>query len=159
VAGRNQHIIDAIIKELEFGADRGKALAKVGKAWQLSTRTFDRLWKEANRQHTERKQAIKKELDAVDTAEAIKARKMAIMSANERKEYLTKIIKGQIKVKRPFVIAGEIKEFAVEPDQADRLKAIAELNKMEGDYAPAKTEITGKDGEALLPDKIKITFK
>ena len=140
----NQIQIDAIIKGIEQGRDRGNLLATIGKKWQLSQRTFDRLWKTANEQHTVRQQGIKKEIAAIDIQSAIDSRKMAIMTANERKEWLTKLINGEMKAKRPFVIGGKIMEYPSEPDHADRLKAIAELNKMDGDYAPAKVDLTGK---------------
>ena len=51
VKSNKQIIIDAIIKEINFGKERGKVLATVGKKWQLSIRTFDRYWKEAQKQH------------------------------------------------------------------------------------------------------------
>lgn len=133
-----QIIIDAISKGIEQGLDRGKLLATVGKKWQISNRTFDRHWKKANEQHLVKQTAIKSKLAIIDEQAAIEARKKAIMSADDRKEYLTKLISGEIKAKRPFVIGGKIMEYPEEPTHSDRLKALAELNKMEGDYAPTK---------------------
>lgn len=69
-----------------------------------------------------------------------------IMTVADRLEYLTKVVNGEIKTKVPFVVAGKIMEYYRDPDQADKLKALAELNKMGGDYAPAKTEISGGEG-------------
>ena len=43
---------------------------------------------------------------------------------------------------RAKVINGVIDEIEILPDHKDRLSAIAELNKMEGDYAPAKSIVT-----------------
>lgn len=137
-----QVIIDAIIKEIETGTERGKVVAKFCKKFQKSTRTIDTYWKIANVQHTAKQQAIKKELDEVDKQAAIEARKKAIMTANERKELLTKLINGEIKAKRPFVIGGKIMEYPEEPTHRDRISAIAELNKMDGDYAPTKSDVT-----------------
>jgi len=131
-----QILIDAIIKGIEQGKDRGKLLATIAKKWQISNRTFDRHWKTANQQHTVKQQAIKEKLTAIDTAAAIEARKKAIMTADERKELLTKLITGEIKAKRPFVIGGKIMEYPEEPTHRDRISAIAELNKMDGSYAP-----------------------
>lgn len=73
-------------------------------------------------------------------ANTIEQLKMAVMSKQERLEYLTKIAKAEIKVIKPFVISGKIMEYRMEPDATERMKAIAEINKMEGDYAPLKTE-------------------
>ena len=131
-----QILIDAIIKGIEQGKDRGKLLATIAKKWQISNRTFDRHWKTANEQHLVKQQAIKEKLTAIDTAAAIEARKKAIMTADERKELLTKLITGEIKAKRPFVIGGKIMEYPEEPTHRDRISAIAELNKMDGAYAP-----------------------
>lgn len=136
-----QIIIDAIIKGIEQGKDRAKLLATFGKERQLSQRTFDRHWKTAQEQHIDRQQALKERLTKVDEQAAIEARKKAIMTADERKEYLTKLVNGEIKAKRPFVIGGKIMEYQEEPTHSDRIKAIAELNKMDGDYAPVKSNV------------------
>jgi hypothetical protein len=47
---------------------------------------------------------------------------------------LSKIANGEVKVKKPFVIGGKIMEYPSEPDHNDKIKAIAELNKMDGSY-------------------------
>ena len=109
--------------------------------WDLTRPTFIRRWNIAKEQHTEKQQEIKARVAELDTAAAIEARKKAIMTADERKEYLTKLINGEIKAKRPFVIGGKIMEYPEEPTHSDRIKAIAELNKMDGDYAPVKSNV------------------
>lgn len=126
-----QIIIDSIIKGIELGKDRGKLLSTFVKKWQISQRTFDRHWKTANQQHVAKQAVIKKELAALDTQAALDARKKAIMSAEERKEWLTSVINGTLKVNRkpaPF---------------AERRNALAELNKMDGDYADVAFRIKG----------------
>lgn len=144
-----QIIIDAIIKEIEQGKTYTKVMAVNGRKWQMPERTFNRYWKTANEQHIVKQQEIKKELAEVDKQAAIEARKKAIMTANERKELLTKLINGEIKAKRPFVIGGKIMEYPEEPTHRDRISAIAELNKMEGDYAPTKIAQTDKHGNDI----------
>ena len=146
-----QAIIDSIIAEIEKGTDRGKVVAKYCKKFQKSARTIDTYWKVANEQHLVKQQAIKEKLTAIDTAAAIEARKKAIMSADERKELLTKLITGEIKAKRPFVIGGKIMEYPEEPTHRDRISAIAELNKMDGSYTPIKVANTDKNGEDVQP--------
>lgn len=145
-----QIIIDAIIKEIEQGKTYTKVMAVNGRKWQMPERTFNRYWKTANEQHIVKQQEIKKELAEVDKQAAIEARKEAIMTANERKELLTKIANGQMKVKKPFVISGKIMEYLSEPDAADRMKAISELNKMDGSYAPAKIAQTDTEGNDIV---------
>ena len=153
----NQIITDYIVTCLKKGMQSGKILAQVGKKWQKSVRTANRLLKVAKEQHTIEQAAIKSKLVAIDTEAAIEARKKAIMTADERKEHLTLIITCKSDIKKFGNQFFQIVEF---PDgrkefinQADKLKAISELNKMEGDYAPTKQEITGKDGE-----RFKITL-
>jgi hypothetical protein len=65
---------------------------------------------------------------------------MNIMTSVERMEFLTKMAKGEVKVKQPFVIGGKIMEYPSEPTFAERRAAIAELNKMDGSYAPTQTK-------------------
>ncbi|MBK9963122.1 MAG: hypothetical protein IPP06_17870 [Saprospiraceae bacterium] len=106
----------------------------------MSQRTFDRYLKTANEQHTEAQQAIKSKLVDIDTQAAIDARKKEIVAIEERKELLSNIATGKIKVKRPFVIGGKIMEYPEEPSHNDRIKALSELNKIEGSYQPQKIE-------------------
>lgn len=135
-----QVIITEIQKQIAIGKSRGNVLALNGKKWQLSKRTFDRYWKTANEQHTVERKRLNEVIESNTTIKELEAVKLNIMTANDRKVYLTKILNGELKIKKPFVIAGKIMEYPAEPDHADRLKALAELNKMEGEYAPTKTE-------------------
>lgn len=133
--------IDTIIKWIEQGNSFDTCLKLSATKWNLTRPTFIRRWNIAKEQHTAKQQEIKARVAELDTAAAIEARKKAIMTADERKEYLTKLVNGEIKAKRPFVIGGKIMEYPEEPTHSDRIKAIAELNKMEGDYAPVKSEV------------------
>jgi hypothetical protein len=143
-----QVIIDFIIHCLKNGEQRGKILVKAGKKWGTSKSAFDRFLKIAKEQHSIAAEAIKKELVAIDTAAAIEARKRDILTAEERKEYLTKIVKGEIEVPYKEAKWDQITKkfvtlsFIELPNHTARINAIAELNKMEGDYAPTKVEET-----------------
>lgn len=53
-----------------------------------------------------------------------------IMTAEERQIWLSKVVKGDIKITREY--EDEIKEY--EPYMSDRLKALDILNKMTGQY-------------------------
>lgn len=145
-----QHIIDSLIKQIAIGTSFGTCLKLSATKWNLTKATFVRRWNDANKQHTEAQQAIKKELAEVDKQAAIESRKKVIMTAEERKEFLTKIVNGEIKIKKPFVISGKIMEYPAEPDHMDRLKALSELNKMGGDYAPLKTENKHEVNEIVI---------
>jgi hypothetical protein len=153
-----QVIIDFVVSCLENGEQRNSILAKVGKKWQkekISPRSFDRLLKIAKQEHIAKQEAIKIQLAEVDKQAAIEARKKAIMTAEERKEYLTKLILGQIEI--PYSEAKwdrnqskfvTIKFVEVANPQA-RISAIAELNKMEGDYSPLKVAQTNVEGNDI----------
>lgn len=65
---------------------------------------------------------------------------MSILSKAERMEYLSKVVRGEVKVNEVFVVNGEIKEHPVEPSISERRAAIAEMNKMDGAYAPVETK-------------------
>lgn len=146
-----QHIIDALIKEVEQGKSFDTCLKLSETKWNLTRSTFIRRWKTANQQHRDAQQAIKKELAVLDTQSAINARKKAIMTADERKELLTRIAQGEIRIKIPYVIGGKIMEYPAEPSANDRRNAIAELNKMGGDYAPTKVANTDAEGNNVVP--------
>jgi len=136
-----QVIIDYIVSCLNLGEQRGNILVKVGKKWGTSKSAFDRLLKIAKEQHTIKRQKINDAIESDTTIKELEAVKSNIMSAIERKEYLTKVLNGEVKVKKPFVVSGKIMEYPSEPDHADRLKALAELNKMDGGYAPQKFDV------------------
>jgi len=101
--------------------------------------TFYNRLKIAQKEHIKQQEEIRAELIKEDKQNAIEARKLEFMDANARKDILTKIANGELKIKKPFVIAGKIMEYPAEPDHTDRRNAIAELNKMDGGYAPTKT--------------------
>ena len=72
-----------------------------------------------------------------------KAASAKIMDVVERKERLTEIARETVEGKFGIIRQGN-------------LQAIAELNKMEGEYAPQKAELTGKDGAPLIPPVIQV---
>ena len=76
------------------------------------------------------------------------------MTAMERKEYLTKLVKGEILIPDVELKYDSLngywaeKEVMKSANHQVRINAIAELNKMDGDYAPtqvAETDSKGKD--------------
>lgn len=69
----------------------------------------------------------------------------AIMSAEERMKWLSKVIKADIKVEREY--DNEIKEY--DPYMSDRLKAMDILNKMDGQYT---TKIEGNISVEKIED-------
>ena len=102
----------------------------------------------------EERERLRKVVEAANDSKVSEIAQMNIMGKAERMELLTKMAKGQLKIKTPVVIAGKIMEYPAEPTASDRRAAIAELNKMSGDYAPAKSVVTvTKVGLDAIEDK------
>jgi hypothetical protein len=108
----------------------------------------------------EHKQLVKQAINNATSTAITEMAEKNILSTAERMEMLSKIAKGEVKIKKPFVISGKIMEYPSEPDHNDRTKAIAELNKMDGSYAPAETKTTITDNRppstVTMPDGTKI---
>ena len=102
-------------------------------------------------QEREKLKAIVEEAQSNRVAEIAQ---MQIMTSAERMEFLTKMAKGEVKVKQPFVIGGKIMEYPSEPTFAERRAAIAELNKMDGSYAPTESKLKVDDNRPTT--KIKL---
>lgn len=133
--------VDFIVNCLRQGLQRKSILAKFGKKWQdTSERTFDRRLTEATAKFQAEQGYIQQRAEQ-EVAKEVEARKEAIMSAIERKEVLTKIARGEMRMKKHMVADGVIQHVDVDPDWTDRKNAIAELNKMDGAYASEKTEV------------------
>jgi len=145
-----QTYIDFIIDNLNNGiVERGEVMSEIGKKWQISDRTFDRYWKKANEAYQEQREAInKKKLE-----ESITQEKEAVKSLVLDKYARMKIAEG-IALGKARRIEGQI----VMPSDAERLKALDYLSKIEGDYAPTKTANTdssGNDVDSPLDTLIK----
>jgi hypothetical protein len=159
-----QTIVDEIIADIEKGMiSRGDIVSKYCKKFQKSDRTIDTYWKIAQEQHSNKQQGIKRELAELDKEAAIEARKRAIMTSEERKEFLSKVIKAEIKTIRKKmwldIETGKWKALPIEEDPSifDRIRAMSELNKMDGEYAPIKVANTNKDGlDVIQANKIYI---
>jgi len=143
-----------IYKQTEFikdclrkGEQRKDILQKFAKNYKVKIKTFDTRLKEARIAIESEFKQIEQEANK-GIAKQVEALKSKIMSSVERQEYLTRVLNGEIKTKVPIVIAGKIMEYPAEPSQTDKLKALAELNKMQGDYAPIRTDIK-IDGEPI----------
>lgn len=156
-----QVIIDFIISCLKAGEQRGKILAKTGKKWRTSERTFDRLLKIAKQQYSKQQAEIKEELARVDKEAAIAERKKAILTASERKELLTKIARGEIEIPTKdtkWDIKTKKFSFVEVPNFTARISAIAELNKMGGDYAAKKVQLSTKPGQPLQTENNSVVL-
>jgi len=102
----------------------------------------------------EERERLRKVVEAANDSKVSEIAQMNIMGKAERMELLTKMAKGEMKIKTPVVIAGKIMEYPAEPTASDRRAAIAELNKMDGSYAPAESKISLTDQRD--PSKLKL---
>lgn len=134
----------------------------IGKAYQLITKNKPTI-KTANENGSKlakryaieiasERDKLSKAISQAHESEAAKTALKSVLSKAERLEWLTKLVNGEIKAKVPFVIGGKIMEYPSEPSHSDRIKALAELNKMGGDYAPTKNEVTVVKEQPLFPD-------
>lgn len=147
-------MITEMIASMDFGEDRAAAMATLGVKWQLAQRTFDRYWAEARRRFEASMEAERKAFEGVRLEAKVEAFKSQIMGKLERMEILSQIARGEIPLQKPMVVSlgsglgSEIQETEIVPTWLDRKLAIAELNKMDGEYAPIKKDIT-TGGEQL----------
>lgn len=59
----------------------------------------------------------------------------AILSAKERKVWLSKVVSGEVKDTSTYYFDGERIEYDKEPDLNTKIKALDTLNKMDGEYS------------------------
>ena len=143
-----ENIITEILIELEKGISFTACAELFDMNWSLPSTTFKRYWKEANERYQTVNVTAQKELSDIFLEGKKEALKKAILTKHERMEILTQIAKGEIPLVKHIVCDGVIQEVEVVPAWADRKAAIAELNKMDGEYAPIKKDITS-GGEPL----------
>lgn len=161
-----QIIIDSIIREIDSGKPRGKVLANIGNTWQISQRTFDRHWKTANDIQKKRQQLANKVADDTYIQTKGEAVKKGLKSKTAKQIHLQKCIDEIQKdidraISEEYIFEDGVytlhENIMTAQTKAYLRKTIkelySELNKMEGDYAPAKTELSGK----LETDNVIIT--
>jgi hypothetical protein len=149
VANNKQIQIDFIISCIKKGESRAIILRKAEKKWEISRSSFDRILKTAKEEHAKAQQSLKAELEKVEKHAAVAAKKKEILTAQERKVVLSKIATGTIKLTRWWVGKGYEISKTVVPNYSERIAAISELNKMDGDYAPAKIAQTDTKGNDI----------
>jgi phage terminase small subunit len=76
----------------------------------------------------------------------------SIADATERMVTLTKIVRGELIINTEQMTKDGPEQIMLTPEYNDRIKAIAELNKMDGSYAPTQTKIELSKEQPLFPD-------
>ncbi|MBT3811694.1 MAG: hypothetical protein HOF98_02565 [Gammaproteobacteria bacterium] len=79
------------------------------------------------------------------------------ISVGQKKAWLKQVIERSLQVEEVTNRDGEaIGQFKFQG--GDAIRAIHELNKMDGDHSAEKRQITGADGSDLIPSGITVTF-
>ena len=151
---KKEQTVNEMLLEIEMGISYSECLRINDGLWGLPSSTFDRYWAEASKRFKARLDAIEEATTKAAESMEIKALKKAILSKHERQVLLSKLATGEIRSWREVVTeSGVIK---LEYYSASEAKQnIAELNKMDGDYAPAKKDITS-GGEKLAAPTFEI---
>lgn len=152
---KKEQAVNEMLLEIEMGITYKECLGINGDLWKLPETTFNRYWSEASKRFKARLDAIEEATTKAAVSMEVKALKKAILSKHERQEILTQIAKGEIPLVKHIVCDGVLRYEEVIPSWADRRAAIAELNKMDGDYAPVKKDITS-GGEKLAAPTFEI---
>jgi hypothetical protein len=154
---RQEILINAILSEMDFSTKRGDILTIIQDQYGTADRTFDKYYKvakerfagtqnlvqEARQAQTMKKIALAKEKQLIEME--LDGSRDRIMNKLERMEILTQIARADIKLLKEIPgPLGTTFEINVVPDYNERKAAIAELNKMDGDYAPIKNDLTSK---------------
>jgi exonuclease VII large subunit len=152
--------INFIIDCLRKGEQRKDILRKFKNNWEKVARSsFDRRLAKAKMQLQAELDEINAKLRQSMEQEAEK-RKDKIMSFIERQEYLTKIVTCKTDLKKVGNNYFQILELEDGRKEvitlADKLKALAELNKMDGSYAPNRHELTAESKIQLPVVKIEL---
>lgn len=128
-----ENIIQDILIELEKGTTYTDCFVVIGRNWTLSESSFKRYWKDANEAYKEALNKRQAELNALTTDLEKERLKSAILTKFERMEIASNIAKGK---------AWKSGNVMIVPNASDRMKACDYLSKIDGDYAPTKTDIT-----------------
>ena len=151
---KKEQTVNEMLLEIEMGITYSECMKLNESLWKLPETTYNRYWSEASKRFKARLDAIEEATTKAAVSMEIKALKKAILSKHERQELLSKLATGEIRSWREVVTeSGVIKlEYY---SAAEAKQNIAELNKMEGDYAPVKKDITS-GGEKLAAPTFEI---
>src|ERR1700690_4231222 len=127
-------IQDDIIFEIQLGKATEEILSVICMKYHLSERTFYNHLKKAkiefDRIHSEKKEAIEKAKKII----AVSARTKAILTVTERKEFLSKLVSGEIKIPKsevrwnPKTRKFRIIKVLELASHTARISAVSELN-------------------------------
>ena len=139
-----QKAISEIVKGLRKGMATEDILVLIGTKWNFPRTTFYRYLEEAQERHSKEQQEIERlarEQLLQTKKEEIKSE---ILSIQQRKEFLTKLITAKTRVTqfgKAIIETLENDDGRLEVVTNDiKLKALQELNRMDGAYTPTQFE-------------------
>lgn len=136
-----QKAIELILMHLNKGMVYTDSLKELCSIYQLSERSFNNYWISANDIYLSERKEIEKELFGLKKQNELDQLEKAILTKNESLILLSSIAKGEI------VVNDE------ETKINDRIKAVIELNKLQGNYTE-KSETMIKTEVPLFNDEI-----
>lgn len=166
-----QIYIDFILNCFGKGiVERGEVMATFGKEWQTPARTFDRYYKTAKEQYKQYQETINK----ARLEESIKLEKEAVKNGLKTKNERLLILQNLVDVCLEELTTKQCNDTVVQDGKAKNIKRLMnqrelndtrktlkdlqqEISKIEGDYAPTKTEnsiITNKE----IAEEVKETI-
>ena len=147
-------IINEVIDKLNQGISTDIIISEFCTKFHFTERTAFNYIKAAKNELFKLDQQIKKKKEKIIEEKAIESLEKFIINTDQRKEILSNIAIGELIIKKPFLLNGKIVQVDSQPDYSDRRNAIAELNKMEGDYSPTKIMQINANFEVLNIDPL-----
>lgn len=132
-----EEIISLCLIELSKGSNHTETFAVICRELPCARRTFDKYWKIAQERYLETQRKAQMAMADQYIQSALEGQEAGIMSKQDRMR-----------------IASEIAQDKGEDTHA-RLKAMDYLSKIEGDYAPSKTEHSGTIGGGFTDDQFE----
>jgi hypothetical protein len=133
--------IEFIKSHLREGLDRKDILQLFSKTFKNQTpRTFDSRLKIAREAINDEIKAINELSNVIVAGEANK-QALKTLSVAQRIDILAKIATGELTLTKEVATSEGVVSIVEEPSFNDRKGAIAEINKMAGDYAATKQEV------------------
>jgi len=140
--------VKSILSDLKKGIDKEIILRRIANKCDKNRATIYRWYSVAEKEYLEfnKKVApIKEKAEEEAIYEATKEIiKNGILSRAQRMKILSEIAIGQTSYKKEIPTKFGVEIINEKPTYSDRRAVIAELNKMAGDYAPIKTDLTSK---------------
>lgn len=149
--------INAIAKALANGESPRVFIPKITKKYNVSRETVNKDIR--NAKVAARNAQIAKEAAEADALyeHAKEAEKRRLLTRDEKREVLAKIVLGELLVDKIIVTREGIKSIKAKPDHNDIMKAIDLDARMEGDYAATKSDLT-TNGKSLNTSPIVLNI-